>query len=53
MARLVHGLRCVVNRSYTVARLTGVRSTVFQHRSMHNAPSAAFAAPSLLKSVQV
>lgn len=53
MARLVQGLRCVVNQSFMVARVAGPRN-IFQHRCMHHGlSSTGLIAPSLVKSVQV
>lgn len=56
MARIVQGLRCMVNRSFLVARVTGQRN-IFQHRSMHHyglsSATGGFIAPSLIKTVQV
>lgn len=53
MARIVQGLRCVVNQSFLIARVAGSRN-ILQHRCMHRGlSSAGLIAPSLVKSVQV
>lgn len=56
MARIVQGLRCMVNQSFMVARVAGPRN-IFQQRSMHyglsSATTGGLMAPSLVKTVQV
>lgn len=52
MARLVQGLRCVINQSFLVARVSGTRN-IFQHRCMHHGISSGLIAPALVQSVQV
>lgn len=52
MARLVQGLRCVVNQSFMITRMSGARN-ILQHRCMHHGISAGLLAPSIVQSVQV
>lgn len=56
MARIVQGLRCMVNQSFMVARVAGPRN-ILQNRSMHYGLSSmatgGLMAPSLIKTVQV
>lgn len=55
MARIVQGLRCMVNQSFMAARVAGPRN-IFQHRSMHyglSSTTGGLIALSLVKTVQV